>query len=144
MIKNLKIGVRLGIAFALLTLLAVALGLIGIYEARAMNDQWRLIQQDAMAKRGITTRGIGALGDGIHHFKNFILRGEDFNKKFSADMDAVERIAGDYKATGYLSAEEEKLMAKLLEATAAYRHDMDTLVTLGTTSHDRAGLDKAG
>jgi methyl-accepting chemotaxis protein len=143
MIKNMKIGVRLGCAFGLLILLSVTLGLIAIHETRSMNNQWQLIQEDALAKRGATTRGIGALGDGIHNFKDFILRGGDYDKKFSANMDAVEHIADEYKATGHLSTEEEKLMTNLREATAAYRHDMDTLVALRVKTQEAADLDKA-
>ncbi|RJG00078.1 methyl-accepting chemotaxis protein [Noviherbaspirillum saxi] len=139
----MKIGTRLGFAFALLTLLSVTLGVIAIEETRAMNAQWQLIRQDALAKQGALTKGIAALGDGVHHFKNFILRGGEYDKKFAADMDAVERIAADYKATGSLSAEEEKLMVKLREATAAYRRDMETVVSLRTKTQDTAELDKA-
>jgi methyl-accepting chemotaxis protein len=48
-----------------------------IHETAAMNDQWKSIRQDALAKRNAVNRGTVAFGDGIHHFENFVLRGDD-------------------------------------------------------------------
>ena len=79
MLSNLKVGTRLGLAFLLLTLLSITLGWIAIHETSAMNDQWKNIREEALAKRNATNRGTVALGNGIHHFKNFILRGGDYS-----------------------------------------------------------------
>ncbi len=143
MIKNMKIGVRLGFAFGLLILLSVILGLIAIHETRSMNDQWKLIQGDALAKRSATTDGISALSDGIHTFKNYILRGGDYDKKFNTAMDAVEHVADVYKATGHMTEEESKLMVKLHEGAAAYHRDMNTLIDLHAKKTDPVDMDKA-
>ncbi len=143
MFNNIKIGTRLGSAFALLTLLSIVLGLIALQEMRAMNGQWQFIKQDALAKRDATTRGVSALGNGIHHFKNFILRGGEYDKQFAADMDTVERTVADYKTIGRLSGEEEKLMATLTESAGAYRRDMNTLIALRGKTQDPLELDKA-
>lgn len=85
-----------------------------------MHTQWQLIKLDAIAKQDSTARAIAALEDDIHHFKNFILRGADYDKRFSVDMDAAGRTAADYKATGAVSTDEEKLTAKLLLAMAFF------------------------
>jgi len=143
MFYGLRIGTRLGLAFALSTLLSVALGLIAVSQTRVMNEQWQTFKQGVLAKRSASTRAIGALGDGIHHFKNFIIRGGDYDKRFAGDMNAVDRIADDYKAAGNISAEEEKALANLRAATAAYRHDMGTLVALREKNASVAELDKA-
>jgi methyl-accepting chemotaxis protein len=143
MFNNLKIGGRLGLAFGLLTVLSIVLGLIAIRETRSMNNEWQLIQKDALSKQGATTRGIAALASGIHHFKNFILRGGDYDKQFQADMVLVEQVVDDYKATGHMTSEEDKLMSKLREGTAAYRRDMETLITMRLKTQDPIELDKA-
>ncbi|MES2151848.1 MAG: methyl-accepting chemotaxis protein [Pseudomonadota bacterium] len=144
MLSNFKIGTRLGFAFALLTLLSIALGLVALREVGLMNSEWQEFQEDALAKRGATTVGISALGDGVHHFKNYIIRGADYDKKFGADMEAIDKVAASYRATGHLTAEEERLLAQLLEASAAYRKDMEILVAMRAAKHDGAGeLDKA-
>ena len=143
MLSNMKVGTRLGLAFFLLTLFSVALGWIAIHETAAMNEQWRVTKEDALAKRNATNRGTIALSNGIHHFKNFILRGGDYAHQFGADMAGVERVAEDYKAIGSMSPEEDKLMAQIREGAAAYRRDMETLVTMRAKTENPNELDKA-
>ncbi|WP_296000127.1 methyl-accepting chemotaxis protein [Rugamonas sp.] len=143
MLSNFKVGTRLGLAFFLLTMLSVALGWIAIQETSAMKEQWLTIKEDALAKRNATNRGTMALSSGIHHFKNFILRGGDYGRQFGVDMTAVEHIADDYKATGFLTPDEDKLMAQLRDGAAAYRRDMETLVAMRAKTENPIELDKA-
>ena len=143
MLSNLKVGTRLGLAFLLLTLLSITLGWIAIHETSAMNDQWKNIREEALAKRNATNRGTVALGNGIHHFKNFILRGGDYSKQFDADMTIIEHVVDDYKATGAVTPDEDKLLSQLRDGAAAYRHDMETLLTMRATTQNPIELDKA-
>jgi methyl-accepting chemotaxis protein len=143
MLKNMKIGARLGLAFGLMTLLSVVMGAIAINEAHDMDEQWQNVRQEVLAKRNATTRGIEALGNGIHHFKNYVLRGADYDKQFMADMDGIDRVLDEYKAAGRLNGKEEAAIAKARESSAAYRHDMDTLVALRARTQDPLELDKA-
>jgi len=143
MLSNLKVGIRLGLAFFLLTLLSIALGWIAVHETSAMNEQWQTIKQDALAKRSAINNGSNALGAGIHHFKNYILRGGDYDKKFEADMVDVDHTLHDYKATGFVTPDEEKLLSQLSEGAAAYRKDMATLVALRAKTDNPNELDKA-
>ncbi|MYN17599.1 HAMP domain-containing protein [Rugamonas sp. FT107W] len=143
MLSNLKVGIRLGLAFFLLALLSIALGWIAVHETSAMNEQWQTIKQDALAKRSAINKGSNALGAGIHHFKNYILRGGDYDKKFEADMVDVDQTLRDYKATGFVTPDEEKLLSQLSEGAAAYRKDMATLVALRAKTDNPNELDKA-
>jgi len=143
MFSNLKVGTRLGLAFFLLTMLSVALGWIAIHETSAMNEQWKTIKDDALAKRSAINRGSNALGAGIHHFKNYILRGGDYDKKFEADMADVDHTLDDYKATGFLTADEDKLLSQLRDGATAYRKDMAVLVSMRTKTDNPNELDKA-
>ena len=143
MLSNFKVGTRLGFAFFLLTLLSVALGWIAIHETSAMNEQWHVIKEDALAKRNASNRGTIALGNGIHHFKNYILRGGDYARQFGDDMASIEHIADDYKATGFLTSDEDKLLAQLRDGAAAYRRDMETLVSMRAKTENLIELDKA-
>src|SRR5471032_3323964 len=143
MLSNFKVGTRLGFAFFVLTLLSVALGWIAIHETGAMNDQWRLIKEDALAKRNAVNRGIIAHGAAVHHFKNYVLRGGDNAREFGDDMKLIERVGDDYKATGFLTPDEDKLLGQLRDGAAAYRRDMDTLVTMRVKTENPLELDKA-
>ena len=143
MMANFRIGTRLAFAFLLLTLLALTLGLIAVRETKNMNAEWTSFKQEVLAKRSATNRGTIALGNGIHHFKNFILRGGDYATQFGKDMDQVDQVSDDYKATGSINPEEEKLIATLRTGSAAYRSAMATLVTLHQTTSNPIDLDKA-
>ncbi|WP_332856062.1 HAMP domain-containing methyl-accepting chemotaxis protein [Duganella sp. S19_KUP01_CR8] len=143
MFSNLKVGTRLGLAFFLLTMLSVALGWIAIHETSAMNEQWKTIKDDALAKRSAINRGSNALGAGIHHFKNYILRGGDYDKKFEADMADVDRTMDDYKATGFVTPDEDKLLSQLRDGATAYRKDMAVLVSMRAKTDNPNELDKA-
>src|SRR5471032_1435047 len=105
MLSNFKVGTRLGFAFFLLILLSMALGWIAIHETSAMNEQWRVIKEDALAKRNAVNRGIIAHGTAVHHFKNYVLRGGENAREFAEDMKVIDHVSDDYKATGYLSAD---------------------------------------
>ncbi|WP_255575797.1 methyl-accepting chemotaxis protein [Duganella violaceipulchra] len=143
MFSSLKVGTRLGLAFFLITMLSVALGWIAIHETSAMNEQWKTIKDDALAKRSAIDRGSNALGAGIHHFKNYILRGGDYDKKFEADMADIDHTLDDYRATGFLTADEDKLLSQLRDGATAYRKDMAVLVSMRAKTDNPNELDKA-
>jgi methyl-accepting chemotaxis protein len=143
MFRNLRIGAKLGIAFALLTLLSIALGIVAIMQTRSMHSEWLAFEQQTLVKRNAAARASESLSDGIHHFKNFILRGGDYAKQFAGDMEAIEKATKDIAATAGLKAEEKELLDQVHEGVAAYRRDMDTLVTLRDKTQNPIDLDRA-
>ncbi|MCM5681263.1 methyl-accepting chemotaxis protein [Schlegelella sp. S2-27] len=143
MFRNLQIGVKLGIAFALLTLLSVMLGATATFQTRHMEVSWAGFEQQTLAKRNAAVQGSENLASGVQNFKNFILRGGDYAKRFDADMDAIDQQAKIYGEIAELRAEEKELMQQVLAGTASYRKDMETLVTLRATTGNPLELDKA-
>ncbi|HZV64580.1 MAG TPA: methyl-accepting chemotaxis protein [Telluria sp.] len=144
MITNFKIGTRLGFAFGLLTLLSIVLGLVALREVRLIDKQWDEFQAEAMAERDATSAGMASLGQAVHHFANYIIRGADYDRRFGAAMDAIDKTVAVYRAGGHVAADEDRLLTQVTEASAAYRKDMDTLVALRAAKHDNpAELDKA-
>jgi methyl-accepting chemotaxis protein len=143
MFNQLRIGTRLSVAFGLLTLLSAMLGLVAYNELHGVTQEWQSFKHDTLAKNAATRRAVVALGDGIHHFKNYVLRGADYDKKFGDDMSVIERTGEDYKATGSVNADEEKLLATLREAVTSYRASMTTLVDMRGHTQDPRVLDKA-
>jgi len=143
MFKNLRIGAKLGAAFSLLTLLSIVLGVVAILQTRNMHGEWVAFEQQTMVKRNAAARAADSLGDGVHHFKNFILRGGEYAKQFAGDMDAIEKASRDIAAVGRTTAQEKELLDQLRDAVTAYRHDMDTVVALREKNPDPVVLDKA-
>ena len=87
MFKNMKLGSRMGLGFGLVVLLALVMAAMAFSKVAAINSEWQEYQEVTLTKRGATTASYIALGNGIHHFKNYILRGGDYDKKFMSDMD---------------------------------------------------------
>jgi methyl-accepting chemotaxis protein len=143
LLTKFRIGTRLGVSFFLLVALSVVMGLVAMKQMRDINGQWQNFKQNALAKQSATAKATGALGDGIHHFKNYVLRGGDYAKKFNTDMDELAHVIDAYKATGYMTGDEEKLMAQIREGISVYRRDMETLVAMREKTSDAHELDKA-
>ncbi|MCM5682953.1 methyl-accepting chemotaxis protein, partial [Schlegelella sp. S2-27] len=141
--KNLKIGVKLASAFSLLTLLCVALGIFAIFQARGMHDEWERFEQQTLQKRNAAVKGRDALAYGVQNFKNFILRGGDYDKRFAEKMDEIDQAAKELAAVGAHTEEEKDLLRRIEQGTTAYRADMDTLTTMRATTPNPVDLDKA-
>ena len=120
MLGKFSIGKRLGFAFGLLTLLSLLFGLMAYSEISAMNSQWQTVKEDAIAKSNATTKGSVALGSAVQMFKNYVLRGEDYDKRLVAQLEIIDSIDDDYKATGRITPEEERILAKVHQDTLLY------------------------
>ena len=130
MIANTKIGMRLGLAFGLVVLLTVALGAISLAKLQSLDADWTDFERSTLAKRIAATSGYVALGDGIHHFKNYLLRGADYDKKFAGDMQRIDQAVASYRAGTTLSSEEQALLNDILKNSRGYRDAMASLVEL--------------
>ncbi|MFZ2406533.1 MAG: methyl-accepting chemotaxis protein [Methylobacter sp.] len=146
----MKVGARLGVGFGVITMLMVVVGLIAWQRLAAVESRWQDFEKITLVKKNAVMNGYINLGNGVHHFKNYILRGGDYNVKFMQDMDALDKIEQIYHATGSVSAEEERLLAVIKDGTRSYREGMSKLVDLksrqtGITELDNAvkGADKA-
>ena len=89
MFRDLRIGAKLGVAFALLTLLSIALGVVAIYQTHRMHAEWVVFERETLTQRDAAAQASIRLGDAVHHFKNFMLRGGDYPKQFAADLEAI-------------------------------------------------------
>ncbi|MBI3523666.1 MAG: HAMP domain-containing protein [Betaproteobacteria bacterium] len=140
---KLRIGTKLAIAFGAMIVLVMLLAGAALQKFYAMSSQWTAFDKVTLAKRITATEGDHALGDGIHHFKNYILRGGDYNKKFSDDMNAIEKAVSDYRKLGTMSPQEESDLQAVLEGVKHYREGMARLTELRTANTPIADLDKS-
>lgn len=139
----MKVGTRLGIGFGVITLLMVIVGLIAWKQLGAVESQWKDFEKITLVKKSAVMNGYINLGNGVHHFKNYILRGGDYNAKFMQDMEALDKIEQIYRATGSVSSDEERLIGAIKEGTRGYREGMSKLVELKSQGMDITELDKA-
>jgi methyl-accepting chemotaxis protein len=117
---HLNIGTRLAAAFGALTLLAAGLGLTAFHSLGGVGAHWDAFSAVTLEKSRIAAQGNAKLGLAIHHFKNYLLRGGDYDRKFGADIDAIEAIACAYPRAA-ISAREQALLDQIVRGASGYR-----------------------
>lgn len=130
MLSNMKIGLRLGLGFAVVVAMTIALGAISLNRVSGINAGWSNFEEVTLQKRLASTSGYLALGSGVHHFKNYLLRTRNYDQKFAKDMKDIEIAVADYRAAGSISAKEDKILEDTLIAAKAYRDAMQKMVEL--------------
>jgi methyl-accepting chemotaxis protein len=130
MFKNLTVAGRLGGGFAVVVLLSLSLAGVAWLGIRGFDHAWHGVAQQTIPKKDAITHCYLSFGNAVHHFKNYVLRGGDYQQQFLQDMAEVDRIAATYQETGMVSAEEQQLLQQILDATKEYRRAMATLVEL--------------
>ena len=146
----MKIGTRLGGAFMLVTLLTGILTIASLMTLSQIGRHWRSFSTTVLVKQEYATQGYIRLGDGVQNFKNYVVRGKEYDKIFLADMDAISTLAANYKQLGVADAKEQDLLNKLGAGERQYRDAMAKVQTLkaggaSITEIDAAvnGADKA-
>ena len=141
-ISNLRIGVRLGMGFTLVVMLAILLGAIALARMSTIDQSWKNFDQVTLAKRIAATNGYVSLGNGIHHFKNFLLRGGDYNKKFMSDMDQIDESVAKYRLAGSIAPEEDAVLQDVLKNSQNYRDAIAEMAKYKTESRSIEQIDK--
>lgn len=143
MFAGMRIGVRLGLGFGLVVLLTLVMAVTALSKVVLLDSAWQEYQSVITAKQNAISVSYVALGDGIHHFKNYVIRGGDYDKKFMSDMDGVDAVVTAFLATQKVVPEEERLFADILASSKKYREDMKVLVSLREKNTEIPDLDKA-
>ncbi len=143
MFSNLKLGVRLGGAFALMVILMGAIGALAYARVSLINANWQQFNAVTMAKMKAVNTARATLGDGIHYFKNYALRGGEYDKKFTAAMAEMDNQVGLYRRAGEISPDEGKQLQQVLDNTKIYREAIAKMVKLEAEKASPADKDKA-
>ncbi len=143
MFKDMKMETRLLAGFGGVVLLAMLLAAVAVVNLAAMNSYWQEFESVTLARKNAVLAGNTALSDAIHHFKNYILRGGDYDKKFAADTAALDKVVSGYRAAGTPTSEEERLLNDIVANTKIYREAMAQLVTLKQKDTPITEMDKA-
>jgi CHASE3 domain sensor protein len=143
MFSNMKMESRLQLGFGGVILLAILLGVVAFLNLAALNAHWEEFKGDTMEQRDKVMEANIALGGAVHDFKNYVIRGGDYDKKFEADVVAIEKFLNDYRTIGNLLPEEQALVNDVIAATRSYREDMAHLVELRKKGATIPALDAA-
>jgi methyl-accepting chemotaxis protein len=147
--RDLRIGVRLAIAFFFAALLTAVLGAIAYARLSAIGNEWQRYETVTVEKLRLLQHAKDVFGDGVHSYKDYVLRGGEYRAKFLADMDEIDKSARTSLQLGTFDAGEPTAVDTLTSATAGYRESLaklDALVAAGASieARDRgvAGADK--
>lgn len=104
MIANLRIGTRLGIAFAILVLLLTGVAVLSVTKANAINDELNVIVKDRFPKVVKANVIIDILNANARVVRNMLLltkaddikreadRLPDMSKRMSEELDAISKM----------------------------------------------------
>ncbi|HEV2611455.1 MAG TPA: hypothetical protein VGU61_14390 [Noviherbaspirillum sp.] len=141
--SNLKIGTRLGITFGFIALLTVMLGGFSYSEFSMIENSWNRYRTLAKPKLDATNHADESLGQGIQHFKNFIMRGKDYEQRFNAEMTNIDAAMTAYEKLGSLTAVEKAEIEKVRSGIAAYREAIRKAAEMKATGAGIAEIDSA-
>jgi len=142
MLSKMKIGYKLGLAFAVLMLLGLSVGGVALQQTKHIGAEWAHFANVTMARKNEVTAAYISLSDGIHHFKNYIIRGMDYDKKFMADMDSIDQAVKRYRDAGALTDEQKEALAQILAGTSEYRTAIGKLTELRADKKTIVDMDK--
>jgi methyl-accepting chemotaxis protein len=149
MFKQMKIETRLHVGFGAVVLLVIMLGGAAFVNLSALSEHWSEFESVTLNKKDAVLAGDIALGNAVHNFKDYVIRGGDYNKKFTADINSIDKAMSDYRANGSISAEEQGLLNDVLAGTREYHDSMARLVafkekgsSIGEIDVAIAGADK--
>ena len=150
MLRNFRIGARLGIAFAFAALLTAALGATAFVKVTAITGEWASFESRTMAKLKLANHAQAALGDGVHNYKDYVLRGGTYEAKFRENMQDIDESMKSFRLLGDVTPQEDAQLKKASDGVNDYRQSMETLTSLtkgGSSIEQRdkavAGADKA-
>ena len=120
-ITNLNVGTRLFAGYALLILFTAAIFVIAWRGFDHVQQNWQQFEQINLLKRIQIEIASKGLGDAIHHFKNYVLRGGREETKFQRSMDDIQKAMNAYAASGELNDQEKEILSNIELGIATYR-----------------------
>jgi methyl-accepting chemotaxis protein len=108
-----------------------------------LTDRWEQFHAVSLEKYTAAFKGEMDLGNGIHHFKNYLLRGQDYDQKFMADMAAIDQDAADYANNhGVMNEREKAALQQIKESADAYRTAIKKAIEMRTSGSTIEEIDK--
>jgi methyl-accepting chemotaxis protein len=143
MFKNMKIGKRLAITFGTICLLIFMLLWVSHQAINGLSGRWEQFHTGSLEKYTAALKGEIALGDVIHAFKDYVLRGQDYDQKFMVAMGAIENTAASYASHGEMNEREKAALQAIKESDDNYRAALKQAVDMKKSGASIEEIDKA-
>ena len=128
-LTNIKISTRLRWAFGVVILGFVGMAGYAWYAVNSLSDEWTDFNTHILVRIRITNEMTRQSGVTVHMLRDYILRGEDYDQKFVASVDAMDNLVAQYRQRGG-SAGEAVYLDKMSAAGATLRTAMRRLQEL--------------
>ncbi|WP_079435623.1 methyl-accepting chemotaxis protein [Zoogloea sp. LCSB751] len=141
--NNLTIGRRLALGFGFVLALGLFVAGVALYNLVELRARFGEFESRMVARERLAYRGQVELGNGIHYFKNAVLRGGDYPQKFAGSMETIDRIAGEYRSLGALRSEAELALDEIAAGSQKYRTVIAQVVDMRGRGAPVTEVDKA-
>ncbi|WP_036303670.1 methyl-accepting chemotaxis protein [Methylotenera sp. L2L1] len=138
---NLSVRSRLGFSYAVIIGLTILISILSYQGLKNVESTWSDFESVTLQKRNYIENASTGLSNGIQYFKNFILRGDDYEQKFNQNMDAIIESVDQYKAVGSLTKDEISLLDNIYAGVANYKRSMSEAVQLKNNDVSIAEID---
>jgi methyl-accepting chemotaxis protein len=142
MFGKLKLSVKIGLGYGVVVLVLAVVGSYSYVTFMEANAQWESFDSNEIAKQDLIIAGSRTLGNATHHFKNYIIRGGDYDKTFAADIAELKHVASSYRAVPEVSKEEHQLLDEIDNGADLYISDMNTAVKMREAGANILEMDK--
>ncbi|RTL41560.1 MAG: methyl-accepting chemotaxis protein [Rhodocyclaceae bacterium] len=141
--NNLTIGRRLALGFGFVLALGLFVAIAVFYHLVELRTRFGEFEGRMVARERLAYQGQVALGNGIHYFKNTVLRGGDYPQKFAGSMAAIDRVVGDYRTLGPVSGEAQRALEEIVAGSQKYRAVIVQVVDMRASGATVVDVDKA-
>ena len=138
-----SVGQRLAAGFGLVLALLACVGGLAYQSLNNFEDEWHQYRATVSKKRVLLDHARTELGDGIHHFKNFLIRGGDYKEKFYQDMAELEKTANEFAQVPGLSPEEQSALQEIATGRTSYLQAIDEMARLKSLNKNINEIDAA-
>ncbi|WP_035384686.1 HAMP domain-containing protein, partial [Ferriphaselus sp. R-1] len=121
---------RLTAAFSAILVLLAFTGGMSYLSMQEFGEHWHDYRAKVSKKRVLMDHARIELGDGIHHFKNYLIRGGDYKEKFVADMTALGKTVEDFKSVPGLTEAETSALSRVAEGRMLYLQAIEEVARL--------------
>jgi methyl-accepting chemotaxis protein len=141
---NIRIGKRLAITAVLTILLTVMLSFVAYQSISKLAGEWGTFRSTTLEQYKAVSKGNIKLGDAIHHFKNYLLRGKDYEQKFLSDLEGIDEAMAMYTKSHNDSTDRENhALMQIREGANAYRAAMKQAVEMKNAGAKIEEIDKS-
>ncbi|MGX8883166.1 methyl-accepting chemotaxis protein [Methylovorus sp. SPW-M1] len=142
-LQNFRVGTRLSIGFVVIMTLMIGSSVFAVLQVNDVSRTWESFESITLQKRDAIDTASKGLADGVHYFKNYVLRGGEYADKFAQSMANIEKGMESYKRLGAMSDEESLLLEKISKGVADYKAAQAQVMQLKLAGTDIVTLDKS-